>query len=334
MKLRSRALASTLTAVLLLTALGATGCATDKDVIAKVNGSPIKLSDVDAQLAQMKKSSPQTFQGTDGKKRETEFKAKILESLIQLELIKQAGKELDVAVTAKQVDDYVKQLETQYGGATGLTDAMKQSGVSMEQLRASIESRLLVDAVGKKAAKAGSITDAEMKDYFDKNPGMFKTAAQVHAWHILFATKDKAQAEKVYDQVKKGGDFAALAKQYSTDPGSKDKAGDLGWAPSTQYVTEFAAAVSSMAIGEYRLVETQFGWHIIKLVETKPAEEKTFDQVKDQIKQILQQQTQSDDFTKYVAELKKKATIEIFDAELKKLVDAASKPATSTAPAQ
>lgn len=333
MKLRSRTLALPLVAVLLFAALGATGC-TDKDVIAKVNGSPIKLSDVDAQLAQMKKSSPVTFQGTDGKKRETEFKAKILESLIQLELIKQAGKELGVSVTAKQIDDYIKQLETQYGGATGLTDAMKQSGVTMDQLRSSVESRLLVDAVGKKAAKSGSITDAQMKDYFDKNPGMFKTAAQVHAWHILFAAKDKAQAEKIFDQVKKGGDFATLAKQYSTDPGSKDKGGDLGWAPSTQYVTEFAAAVSSMKLGEYRLVETQFGWHVIKLVENRVAEEKTFDQVKDQIKQILEQQNQSDDFTKYVAELKKKATIEIFDAELKKLVDAASQPATSTAPAQ
>ena len=333
MSLRSRTLALPLAVVLVLAALGATGC-TDKNVIAKVNGSPIKLSDVDAQLAQMKKSSPQTFQGTDGKTRETEFKAKILESLIQLELIKQAGKELGASVTTKQVDDYIKQLETQYGGATGLADAMKQSGVTMDQLRSSIESRLLVDAVGKKVSKTGSVSDADLKDYFAKNPGMFKTAAQVHALHILFATKDKAQAEKTFDSVKKGGDFAALAKQYSTDPGSKDKGGDLGWAPSTQYVTEFAAAVSSMKPGEFRLVETQFGWHIIKLVETKPAEEKTLDQVKDQITQILQQQKQSDEFTKYVDELKKKANIEIFDAALKKLVDAASKPATSTVPAK
>jgi parvulin-like peptidyl-prolyl isomerase len=333
MKLRSRTLALPLVAVMLFAALGATGC-TDKDVIATVNGSPIKISDVDAQLAQMKKSSPQTFQGTEGKKRENEFKAQIVESLIQLELIKQAGKELGVGVTTKQIDDYIKQLETQYGGATGLADAMKQSGVTTAQLRSSIESRLLVDAVGKKATKAKTITDAEMRLYYAKNPGTFKTQAQVNAWHILFATKDKAQAEKVLAQVKKGSDFAALAKQYSTDPGSKEKGGDLGWAPSTQYVTEFAAAVTSMKPGEYRLVETQFGWHVIKLVATKPAEDKTFEQVKDQIKQIIQQQNQSDDFTAYVEELKKKAKVEILDPEIKKLIDASSQPATSTAPAK
>ena len=201
----SRTLALALAGALVLSAFAATGCtAANKDVVATVNGTAIKLSEVDAQLAQMKKSSPQTFQGADGKTRETEFKAKILESLIQIELIRQAAKDLGVAVTPKQVDDYITQLETQYGGKTGLADAMKQSGVTVDQLRTSIESRLLVDAVGKKVTKAGAVTDAAMKDYFDKNPGMFQTQAQVHALHILFATKDKAQAEKTFDQVKKG----------------------------------------------------------------------------------------------------------------------------------
>jgi foldase protein PrsA len=328
MKLRSRALTLPLAAALLAVAVAAAGC-TPKDTIALVNGAPIKGADVQAQLDQMKKASPQTFQGTEGPKRETEFKAKILDSLIQLELIRQAAKELGVEVTDKQVDDYVKQLEAQYGGAKGLEDAMKQSSVSMDQLKTSVRSRLLVDAVGKKVAKAGAASDAEMKAYYDQNLGMFKTSAEVHATHILFATKDKAQAEKVLDQVKKGGDFAALAKQYSTDPGSKDKGGDLGWAPATQYVAEFATAVTQMKVSEVRLVESQFGWHIVKLLETRAASQKTFDEVKDQIKQILDQQAQSDAFTKYVDELRAKAKIEILDAELKKAVDASSVPATA-----
>jgi foldase protein PrsA len=332
MNLRSRALVLPLAVALAAAVFGTAGCTTDKDVIAKVNGQPVKASDVQTQLDQMKKSSPQTFAGTEGPKRELEFKAKILESLIQLELIKQAGKDLDVSVTTKQVDDYIKQLESQYGGATGLADAMKQSGVTMEQLKASVENRLLVDAVGKKVATPGAVTEADMKSYYDKNTAMFKTGAQVNAEHILFATADKANAEKVFDQVKKGGDFAALAKQYSTDPGSKDKGGDLGWAPATQYVPEFAKAVGEMKVNEVRLVSTQFGWHVIKLLGTKPASQQTYDQVKDQITQILQQQGQSDAFTKYVDALKKKAKIEILDPELKKLVDAASVPATSTTP--
>jgi foldase protein PrsA len=329
MKLRSRSLTMPLAAMLIVAAVAAAGC-TDKDTIALVNGAPIKGTDVQAQLDQMKKSSPQTFQGAEGPKRELEFKGKILDSLIQLELIKQAAKELGVEVTDKQVDDYVKQLESQYGGTKGLEDAMKQSGVSMEQLKTSVRSRLLVDAVGKKVAKSGAVTDAQMKAYYEQNLGMFKTGAQVHATHILLAAKDKAQAETVLAQVKKGGDFAALAKQYSTDPGSKDKGGDLGWAPASQYVPEFAKAVGEMKPNEVRLVESQFGWHIVKLLETREASQKAFDEVKDQIKQILEQQGQSDSFTKYVDALRAKAKIEVLDAELKKIVDASSVPATAT----
>lgn len=332
MKLRTRPLALPLAAVLVVSLLALAGCTTDKDVIARVNGQAVKASDVQTQLDQMKKSSPQTFTGTEGPKRELEFKAKILESLIQLELIKQASKDLGVSVTTQQVDDYIKQLETQYGGATGLADAMKQSGITMDQLKSSVTNRLMVDAVGKKVAKAGTVTEAEMLAYYDKNVGTFKTGPQVHAEHILFATSDKATAQKTFDQVKDGADFAALAKKLSTDPGSKDKGGDLGWAAPTQYVPEFAKAVQEMKVDEVRLVSTQFGWHVIKLLGTKPASQQTFDEVKDQIKQILTQQGQSDAFTKYVAELKKKAKIEILDPELKKLVDAASVTATSTAP--
>jgi foldase protein PrsA len=329
MKPRSRSLTLSLAVILVVVAVVAAGCGTDKDAIALVNGVSIKTTEVQTQLDQMKKASPQTFQGTDGPKRELEFKVKILDSLIQLELIKQAAKELGVEVTDTQVNDYVTQLEAQYGGATGLQDAMKQSNVTMDQLKSSVRNRLLVDAVGAKVAKAGTVTDAEMKAYYDANLGTFKTTAQVHATHILFATKDKAQAEKVFDQVKKGGDFAALAKQYSTDPGSKDKGGDLGWASATDYVTEFAKAVGEMKPGEVRLVESQFGWHIIKLIETRPAGQKTFDEVKDQVKQILEQQAKSDSYTKYVEALRAKAKIEILDAELKKAVDASSVPATA-----
>jgi peptidyl-prolyl cis-trans isomerase C len=94
-------------------------------------------------------------------------------------------------------------------------------------------------------------------------------------------------------------------------------------------VAEFATAVTEMKVNEVRLVESQFGWHVIKLLETRPASQKSFDEVKDQIKQILDQQAQSDAFTKYVDELRAKAKIEILDAELKKAVDASSVPATA-----
>ncbi|MDO8963666.1 MAG: peptidylprolyl isomerase [Coriobacteriia bacterium] len=327
----TRPVATALAAMLVLVAVAATGC-TDKDVVATVNGSPIKIQAVDEQLAQMKKSSPQTFEGTSGVKMETEFKAKILESLIQLELIKQAAASLKVDVTEKQVDDYIKQLETQYGGKTGLETAMKQSGIELPQLRDSIKNRLMVDEVSKKSqAASATITDAAIKAYYDQNKAMFGGQTEVDAQHILVASKDKKLAEEILAKVKKGDDFAALAKKYSTDPGSKANDGKLGWAPATQYVPEFAKATQEMKIGEVRLVETQFGWHIIKLLGRKEAKQKELAEVKGQITTILEQQGQSEGFQKYVDDLKKKAKIEILDPALKKLIDAqaAATPAPS-----
>lgn len=325
----ARPIALVLASLLALAAIGVAGCTQDKSIVATVNGAPIKIEEITAQLAQMKKQSPQTFEGTQGVKIESEFKAKILESLIQLELIKQAAKDLGVEVTDKQIDDYIKQLETQYGGKAGLDAAMKQSGVEMTQLRESIKNRLLVDGVTKKSqAASATVTDAQIKAYYDANKAMFGSKTEVDAQHILVATKDKALAEKILDQVKSGADFAKLAKQYSTDPGSKDSGGNLGWAPSSQYVTEFAKATEEMKVGSVSLVQTQFGWHIIKLLGRKPGTQKSLAEVTDQIRQILAQQAQSDNFTKYVDDLKKKAKIEILDPELKKLVEGLSNSST------
>lgn len=321
----TRPAALALVGLLVFAAVSAAGCTVDKSVVATVNGSPIKIEQITAQLAQMKKSSPQTFEGTQGVTVETEFKAKILDSLIQLELVKQAAKELGVDVTDKQVDAYIKQLETQYGGKTGLDAAMKQSGVETAQLRESIKNRLLVDAVSRKSLTTSpTVTDAQIKAYYDANKASFGSKTEVEAEHILVATKDKALADKIFAQVKGGADFAKLAKQYSTDTGSKANGGKLPWAPSSQWVPEFAKATEEMKINEVRLVQTQYGWHVIKLLGRKPGTQKSLSEVTAQIRQILEQQGQSDSFQKYIEALRKKAKIEILDATLKKLVDAQS----------
>jgi foldase protein PrsA len=322
----TRPAALALAVVFTLAAFGAAGCTTvDKNVVATVNGSPIKIEQITAQLAQMKKQSPQTFEGTQGVAVETEYKARILESLIQLELITQAAKTLGVEVTDKQVDEYLAQLETQYGGKAGLDAAMKQSGVEMAQLRDSIKNRLLVDAVTVKSQTTSvTVTDAQVKAYYDTNKANFGSATEVDAQHILVASKDKALAEKILAQVKAGGDFAKLAKQYSTDLGSKDSSGNLGWKPSSQYVAEFRKATETMKVGAVTLVQTQFGWHVIKLLGRKPGTQKTLEDVKVQIRQTLESQGQTERFQAYVDDLRKKAKVEVLDPALKKIIDAQS----------
>jgi foldase protein PrsA len=330
MKRFPRATAFALVAALALTAFGAFGCTSDKGVAARVDGVAIKLSEIDSQLATMKKQSPTTFQGAEGATREQDYRARILDSLVQIQLIKAASAKAGITVSDAQINTQMKTLETQYGGKAGLDNAMKQAGVSSDQLKENLRSRMLVDALAKKVAPVPAVTDKQIADFYAKNKSMFADQAQVHARHILFTTADKATADKVLAQIKGGGDFAALAKQYSKDPGSAAKGGDLGWAAPSTYVQPFADAVTAMAKNEIRLVQSTFGWHIIQLLDSKPAAGKTLEQVKDQVKQLLQQQEQSKSFQTYLDKLKKDAKIEVLDAKLKTAYDALGKTQAST----
>src|SRR5215471_16880536 len=121
------------------------------------------------------------------------------------------------------------------------------------------------------------ISDAELKKQYDANKQQYEVPNQVHVQHILFKTvgqtdalveETKKKADDVLKQAKKGAKFDELAKKYSEDPGSKDKGGDLGWIREGQTVPEFEKSAFSMAPGQISdLVKTQYGFHIIKVLE-------------------------------------------------------------------
>jgi foldase protein PrsA len=199
---------------------------------------------------------------------------------------------------------------------------MKTAGFTMDSLREQVTANLLQEAVSSKVTTGTiNITDAEIKAYFDKNPTQFSTPAQVHAEHILFATDDKSTAQTVLAQVRDDGDFSALAKKHSKDPGSAASGGDLGWAAPSAYVTEFRDAVNEMKINDVRLVESSFGWHVIKLLGRRAAAKQTLAESSARIRQTLESSARSDKFGAYITDLRSKATIKILDAELEKIIN-------------
>lgn len=330
----TRPVAVVIAALLVLVAVAVAACNStpSASAIAVVNGVEIPRSAVDTQMAQVKKQQPSSFIGTAGVEIEKQYRAQILNQLIQLELIKEAAKALNVSVSSKQVDDYVNQLQTQYGGATALNTAMQSAGFTMATLREQITDNLLAQAVGDKVVTTGTVnvTDAQIKAYYDQNKTSYSTPAQVHAEHILIAATDTPLAKSLLSQVKNGGNFAALAKKYSIDPGSKPSGGDLGWAAPGSYVTEFANAVGKMKINEVRLVQSQFGLHIIKLLGRRAAAQQTLAQATAAIRSTLEQTAKSNAFSVYIEGLQKKATIQILDATLKTIIDANTKAAASS----
>jgi peptidyl-prolyl cis-trans isomerase C len=148
-------------------------------------------------------------------------------------------------------------------------------------------------------------TDAELQaEYRQQVDAMPKT--QYHARHILVA--NQAEAQQIIEQLKKGAKFDELAKKDSIDPGSKNQGGDLGWFSPNNMVKPFADAVMALKKDEItpQPVQTQYGWHVIQLLDTRETPVPPFDQVKDRVTQLVQQKK----FRAYQDELLKNAKVE------------------------
>jgi len=167
---------------------------------------------------------------------------------------------------------------------------------------ANARTKLLMEALLQSEAKAAVTDDAMKKVYADaiKDVG---SEQEVSARHILVENED--DAKKVAADLKAGGDFVAIAKERSKDPGSKDQGGDLGFFGKDQMVPEFAEAAFKLEKGQTSdPVKSQFGWHIIRVDDKRTKQPPAFDQVKDQIESYVQRKAQADLIQKLRTEAK------------------------------
>ncbi len=155
------------------------------------------------------------------------------------------------------------------------------------------------------------MSEQKLKAAYDKYVKDAPPREEVKARHILVATE--AEAKAVIEQLKKGADFATLAKEKSTDPAAKTSGGDLGWFTKDQMVPEFAAAAFKLKKDEITEtpVKTQFGWHVIKVEDRRTASTPTFEQVKPQLSEIVAREIVADK----MKELKASAKIEVFNPD-------------------
>lgn len=149
-----------------------------------------------------------------------------------------------------------------------------------------VEERALVSAFLEREVSP-QITDAAVKARFDKDVGNRPPVQELHARHIL--VDDEATAKKIIAELKKGGDFAALSKQYSKDAAAVEQGGDLGYFKATDMVPEFSTAAFALKDKEVSPtpVHTQFGWHVIQTLDHRSGTPPTFEQMKDQLRQQM-----------------------------------------------
>jgi peptidyl-prolyl cis-trans isomerase C len=254
-------------------------------VLAKVNG--VEITDEDLKLA-LEDLGPGIPRQLEGKARDSY----VLDFLIDEQLVVQKAQADKLA----ESPDFAKKL------------AYLRDKALMETL---------LGNVAKEAA-----TDAAIKATYDEAAKNQKPETEYHAHHILVPTEE--EAKKALARVKGGEDFAKVAGEVSKDPGSKG--GDLGWFTKDRMVPEFGDAAAKLKPGELsEPVKTQFGWHIIKLDETRPKTFPPLDQIKDQVARYVVQKAQSD----LVMKLRDGSKIERTDAP----ADAKAAPAAPAAPA-
>lgn len=222
-----------------------------------VNGQQVSQATIDAAINQFKKSSPMAAAQINN----PQFKKEILQSIGMQQAILLEGNSKGLDKTA----DYK---------------------AALQQVKPMLYAQIL-----QQQAAQGAVTDAEVKAKYDQMKQQMTNQKQYDVSHIL--VKDQKTANSIETQLKAGANFAALAKKYSIDPGSKAKGGNLGWSDGANYVPAFTAAIMQLQKGQYTTtpVKTQFGYHIIKLNDVRTGNASAlppFAKVKDQLKQQIQ----------------------------------------------
>ena len=311
----------TLLAIALSTALltGVTGCASNA-VAARVNGVEITNAELDQQVEIVKSQYPGMFDDENGQEQLLEFKRSLLSSMIDQILIRQAAEERGITVADEEIDEQIDNIRMQ---VDDLDAALAEANMTMDDLRQQLSDQLVHQKLVEDLDTGETITDAEIESYYEANIARFTESASQHAAHILFDPDDRETAERVLAEARAGADFGELAEEYSKDPGSAARGGDLGWSdPSRPYVPEFEAALAELEPGEISdLIETDFGWHIITVIDAREESTQPLSEARSTIEQMIGQQRSTDVFQAFLAEIREAAEIEILAPELRETME-------------
>ena len=288
------------------------------EVVARVNGESITGKDLD--------DAVRAIAGRAGPippdERDRVFRG-VLDDMIGYRLIIQEAKARKIAVADAEVDAQVEQIRKQFPNEAQFQQALTAQKTTLEAIRNDTRDEMSASKlVETEIATKIAVKPEAVTDFYNKNQDKFQQGPRVRASHILIgipqnadaATKQQAKtkAETLLNDLKGGKDFAEAAKANSQDPGSAPNGGDLGYFEQGQMVPPFEQAAFALKPGEMSdIVETQFGYHIIKVADKQNSRVVPLDEAKGQIEEYLTQQNRHAQTELFVQGLKTKAKIEI-----------------------
>lgn len=270
--------------------LALAGCSSDGasgDVVAKVGDENITKDDLYDVLV---KSSGQEA-----------LNALIDEKIVEMELKKEK-----IDVSKDEIAEELEVFKEEVGGDEAFNAALEQSGISEEAFEEDIEQYL---GTRKLMEPLIEVNDDEIKAYFDENKSDFDTEEQVDARHIL--VEDEKEAKDLVKKIKDGEDFEELAKEHSTDQGSALMGGNLGFFTRGKMVPEFDEKAFSMKKGEVsEPVKSEYGYHIIEVLDKKKAKKAKFKDHKDEVKNKLIDEKMQTEYVTWLDEKRESYDIE------------------------
>jgi peptidyl-prolyl cis-trans isomerase C len=293
----------------------------EEEIVATVNGEGIPQSRVDILMEQQKQQMAAQAGGKMSEEQEKNLEQQVIDQLITEELLYQEAQERGVSISDSELNKEIDSLKSRYPDEESFKQALEQTGFNEESFRFYLERNLVIQKLLEQEVQTSqSITEEEMREFYNNNQDYFKTKEQVEARHILISTQgieneEKQQeayqrAQKIKEQLEQGANFAELAKEKSEGP-SSSQGGNLGKFSRGQMVPAFEEAAFALDKGEIsEVVETKFGFHIIQVTGKFDAGVQSFEEAKPNIRNYLQRIKQQEQYQTLIDKLREDATIE------------------------
>ncbi len=295
------------------------------DRVAAVDGSVITREDFDREMNRVKQGLLNMGKPLIDSQL-SELKKEVLEQLINRELLYQQSQKKGIGIGEAAVNEKLKALKKGFPSEAEFKSALKEAKLSELEVKSQIERGLAIDEfiTGHFVEKV-TISDNEVRAYYESRPESFKQPEQVRASHILISVDPQADRSKrssarkkiedIRQKLQKGEDFAALAKEFSQGPSSA-KGGDLGYFRRGQMAKPFEDAAFALMPGEVSdVVETKFGYHLIKVIEKKPETTIALEGIREVLGRYLTQEKVQKEVSLYVQKLKENAKVEVYLTE-------------------
>lgn len=246
------------------------------------------------------------------------LKNSITEQLINSTLLYQYAEQQKIKIPADEVNKEIEQIKSSFNSEQDFNNALRRNNLTLNQLKDSLNRQLMIEKVIQNEYDQIDVSEEEISQYYEENKNYFFQPEKRKISHILL--EDREQAEILLNQLADGIiDFEKTAKDKSICP-SAEQGGDLGYIVRGQMVPAFEEAAFSLGIGELSdIVETEYGFHIIKCNDIQEEKQLTLEEAQENIKNILTNQKQNEAINTLITQLRKDATIKIhydFTSEL------------------